>query len=92
VFCQSLTFSASANPIKYQGAKPVFIDSDHTWNMCPKALEKALEKYTNDGKKPKLKVASLKQRQIRKHLTNTKSIIKLIHDQTLSFMLKVSRV
>ena len=53
VFCQSLTFSASANPIIYQGAKPVFIDSDHTWNMCPTALDKALEKYTNEGKKPK---------------------------------------
>jgi dTDP-4-amino-4,6-dideoxygalactose transaminase len=46
VFCQSLTFSATANPIIYQNAKPVFIDSDYeTWNMCPKALEKAFEKY-----------------------------------------------
>lgn len=46
VFCQSLTFSASANPIKYQGATPIFIDSDfETWNMCPKALRKAFLKY-----------------------------------------------
>lgn len=46
VFCQSLTFSASANPIIYQNATPVFIDSDYkTWNMCPDALEKAFEKY-----------------------------------------------
>lgn len=46
VFCQSLTFSATANPIIYQNATPVFIDSDHeTWNMCPKALEKAFKKY-----------------------------------------------
>lgn len=46
VFCQSLTFSASANPIIYQNAIPVFIDSDiNTWNMCPVALEKAFEKY-----------------------------------------------
>ena len=46
VFCQSLTFSATANPIIYQNAVPVFIDSDYeTWNMCPKALEKAFEKY-----------------------------------------------
>jgi len=46
VFCQSLTFSATANPIIYQGATPVFIDSnEETWNMCPKALEKAFEKY-----------------------------------------------
>ena len=48
VFCQSLTFSATANPIIYQNAVPVFIDSDYeTWNMCPKALEKAFEKYPN---------------------------------------------
>lgn len=47
VFCQSLTFSATANPIIYQNAIPVFIDSDYkTWNMCPKALEQAFEKYT----------------------------------------------
>ena len=48
VFCQSLTFSASANPIVYEGATPVFIDSEReTWNMDPKALEKAFEKYPN---------------------------------------------
>lgn len=48
VFCQSLTFSATANPIIYQGAKPVFIDSDYkTWNMDPNALEMAFEKYPN---------------------------------------------
>ena len=46
VFCQSLTFSASANPILYENAIPVFIDSDYeTWNMCPLALEEAFEKY-----------------------------------------------
>lgn len=46
VFCQSLTFSATANPITYEGAKPVFIDSEKdTWNMSPEALEKAFEKY-----------------------------------------------
>ena len=48
VFCQSLTFSATANPIIYEGAIPVFIDSDmETWNMCPKALEEAFGKYPN---------------------------------------------
>lgn len=47
VFCQALTFSASANPIVYKEATPVFIDSEYeTWNMDPKALEKAFEKYT----------------------------------------------
>ncbi|MFN6429958.1 Putative pyridoxal phosphate-dependent aminotransferase EpsN [Eubacterium callanderi] len=46
VFCSSLTFSASANPIIYMGAKPVFIDSEpETWNMSPIALEKAYDKY-----------------------------------------------
>ena len=48
VFCPSLTFSATANPIIYQNATPVFIDSERdTWNMDPKALEKAFEKYPN---------------------------------------------
>ena len=48
VFCQSLTFSASANPIIHQGATPVFIDSEpNTWDMSPEALEKAFEKYPN---------------------------------------------
>lgn len=48
VFCPTLTFSATANPIIYQNAIPVFIDSDYeTWNMDPKVLEKAFEKYPN---------------------------------------------
>ena len=48
VFCQSLTFSATANPIIYQNATPVFIDSEYeTWNMNPLSLEKAFEKYPN---------------------------------------------
>jgi dTDP-4-amino-4,6-dideoxygalactose transaminase len=46
VFCQSLTFAATANPIIYQNAIPVFIDSDYeTWNMDPNALEDAFKKY-----------------------------------------------
>ncbi|RXT03680.1 DegT/DnrJ/EryC1/StrS aminotransferase family protein [Ammoniphilus sp. CFH 90114] len=48
VFCPTLTFSATANPIIYLNAVPVFIDSNYeTWNMCPKALEQAFEKYPN---------------------------------------------
>lgn len=48
VFCSTLTFSATANPIIYQNATPVFIDSEQeTWNMDPRALEKAFEKYPN---------------------------------------------
>ncbi len=54
VFCSSLTFSASTNPIIYQNAIPVFIDSDYeTWNMCPKALEQAFEKYNKLNNLPK---------------------------------------
>ncbi len=54
VFCQSLTFSATANPITYEKADPVFIDSDErTWNMSVSALQKAFEKYEKAGKKPK---------------------------------------
>ena len=46
VFCQSLTFSASANPVAYCGGKPVFIDSERdTWNMDPEALEQAFSRY-----------------------------------------------
>jgi dTDP-4-amino-4,6-dideoxygalactose transaminase len=48
VLVQSLTFSATVNPIIYQGAVPVFIDSDYeTWNISPKYLEEALKKYPN---------------------------------------------
>lgn len=54
VICQSMTFSASANPIAYQGATPIFVDSEKdTWNMCPKALEEAIEDSISKGKKPK---------------------------------------
>jgi dTDP-4-amino-4,6-dideoxygalactose transaminase len=54
VFCQSITFSASANPIAYQGAIPVFIDSElDTWNMDPLLLRTALEEAKINGKLPK---------------------------------------
>lgn len=54
VFCQSLTFSATINPVLYENAEPVFIDSDReTWNMSPEALERAFEKYDAQGKRPK---------------------------------------
>ena len=48
VFCQTLTFSASANPITYEKAVPVFIDSDESWNMSLTALKKAFEKYKDN--------------------------------------------
>ena len=54
VLCQSFTFAASANPVVYQGATPVFLDSEtDTWNLCPEALEQALKHYAQLGKKPK---------------------------------------
>jgi dTDP-4-amino-4,6-dideoxygalactose transaminase len=54
VLCQTFTFSASANPIHYQGATPVFIDSESsTWNMCPVALEKAIVDRIAKEKKTK---------------------------------------
>lgn len=58
VLCQSMTFSASANPILYQGAIPVFIDSElDTWNLCPLALEQAIISEIAKGKKPKAIIA-----------------------------------
>ncbi|MEZ4877603.1 MAG: aminotransferase class I/II-fold pyridoxal phosphate-dependent enzyme [Flavobacterium sp.] len=54
VICQSFTFSASANPILYLGATPIFVDSEtETWNMCPIALEEAILDSVSKGKKPK---------------------------------------
>ncbi|MBC5995063.1 DegT/DnrJ/EryC1/StrS family aminotransferase [Pontibacter cellulosilyticus] len=54
VICQSMTFAASANPIAYQGATPVFVDSeDRTWNMSPEYLEKAIVDRISKGKQPK---------------------------------------
>lgn len=54
VICQSMTFSASANPILYLGATPVFIDSElDTWNLCPLALEEAIIDRIAKGRKPK---------------------------------------
>lgn len=58
VICQSMTFSASANPIAYLGANPVFVDSEkETWNICPNALEEAIKGRISKGKKPKAIIA-----------------------------------
>lgn len=58
VICQTMTFSASANPIVYQGATPVFVDSEKsTWNICPIALEEAIVDRIAKGKKPKAIIA-----------------------------------
>lgn len=58
VLCQSMTFAASANPIKYVGAIPVFVDSEiSTWNICPNHLEEAIKDRMAKGKKPKAIIA-----------------------------------
>lgn len=58
VLCQSKTFSASANPIVYLGATPIFIDSEkETWNICPEQLEIAIKDRIKKGKKPKAIIA-----------------------------------
>lgn len=58
VICQSKTFSASANPIVYQGANPVFVDSEmETWNICPIQLEIAIQDRISKGIKPKAIIA-----------------------------------
>lgn len=58
VICQSMTFSASANPIMYLGAHPVFVDSEpETWNIDPEALEQAIKDRISKGKKPKAIIA-----------------------------------
>ena len=58
VICQSMTFSASANPILYQNACPIFVDSEiDTWNICPENLEIAIKDRIKKGKKPKAIIA-----------------------------------
>src|SRR5690554_3923077 len=58
VICQSFTFSASANPIVYQGARPVFVDSEKdTWNIDPELLRVAIEDRIAKDKKPKAIIA-----------------------------------
>ena len=58
VICQSFTFAASANPITYLGASPIFIDSEReTWNMCPELLEKAIKDRLQNNRKPKAIIA-----------------------------------
>lgn len=58
VICQSMTFAASANPILYLGAHPIFVDSEiKTWNICPVALEEAIVDRIAKGKKPKAIIA-----------------------------------
>jgi len=58
VICQTMTFSASVNPVLYQGAVPIFVDSEaETWNICPGYLEAAIKDRIKKGKKPKAIIA-----------------------------------
>lgn len=58
VICQSMTFAASVNPVLYQNAYPIFVDSEiDTWNICPENLEIAIKDRIKKGKKPKAIIA-----------------------------------
>lgn len=82
VICQSKTFSASANPIVYQGATPVFIDSERsTWNICPEQLKIAIEDRIALGKKPKAIIAV--------HLYGMPYQVKAVHDIASSYEIPV---
>ena len=77
VFCSSLTFSATCNPIIYQNARPVFIDSEYeTWNMDPKALEK-LDRLKNsyDESKQKINTAKVYLKKAKKTKIRDKKVI-----------------
>src|SRR5690625_7166174 len=76
VFCSSLTFVASANPILYEHATPVLIDSEpETWNMSPEALERALADAKSNNKLPKAVIVvhlygqSVQHLQLKEHYT-----------------------
>jgi dTDP-4-amino-4,6-dideoxygalactose transaminase len=78
VICQSFTFSASANPIVYQGATPIFVDSEEeSWNMCPIQLETAIKDRVSKGKKPKAIIAV--------HLYGMPYKVKEIHELANSY-------
>ena len=82
VLCQSMTFAASANPIKYLNATPVFIDSEvDTWNMCPVLLEIAIKDFISKGKKPKAILPV--------HLYGTPYKVKAIHDIANTYQIPV---
>ncbi len=82
VLCQSFTFTASANPITYLGAKPVFIDSEkNTWNICPEQLEIAIKDRLLKGKKPKAIIAV--------HLYGMPYNIDLIHSIAIKYDIPV---
>lgn len=82
VLCQSFTFSASANPIVYQGATPIFIDSEKdTWNMSPEHLERAINDRLSKGKKPKAIVVV--------HLYGMPANMKAIQDISLKYEIPI---
>lgn len=82
VLCQSLTFAASANPIVYQGATPVFVDSEsETLNICPSHLEDAIKDRIKRGKKPKALIAV--------HLYGMPYKVKEVHEVARRFEIPV---
>lgn len=82
VICQSFTFCGSANPIIYQGATPVFVDSESsTWNICPKALEEAIVDRISKRKKPKAIIAV--------HLYGMPYLVEEVHAVALKYDIPV---
>ena len=82
VICQSMTFSASANPILYLGALPIFVDSEvATWNICPIALEEAIKDRLRLGKKPKAIISV--------HLYGMPYLVEEIHAVALKYNIPV---
>ncbi len=82
VLCQSFTFSASANPIVYLGATPIFIDSEkETWNISPELLETAIHDRIKLGKKPKAIVAV--------HLYGMPYKVREVHDIAAKFSIPI---
>ena len=94
-----MTFSASANPIVYQGATPVFVDSENeTWNLCPETLEKAIKDRISKGKKPKAIIDAdvdfIDAIGLKEHLSPTRanglvSMIKQLKMYAIAYQLKV---
>ena len=83
VLCSDMTFAATVNPVTYEGGIQVFVDSERdTWNMDPKALEKAFEKY------PQAKVVPFQCLQ--QHLTSYNYILSPCVHTTVCFLLTVS--
>lgn len=90
VICQTKTFVASVNPVRYLAAKPIFVDSeDKTWNMCPVLLEETINDRINKGKKPKaiivINLYGMPYNVVKIHAISKKYNIPVIEDSAEAF-------